>query len=128
MNCVARSREAFQPHNSLAYDLDVLGRYGPHRSPEQIEHVAVEPPCAPLEPLGADEVRCASLGDVHTQARIGRNECSASAGVIEVDVRDEQVPELSDRDTQSARRASSVERVVAGPGSTSAKPSSRSSR
>jgi hypothetical protein len=100
MNRVARSREALEPQNSLGDDLDVLGRDGHDLSPEHVEHIAVKSPCAPLEPFGIDEVGRTSLGDVHSQARVGRDECAGGAGVIEVDVGDEQVAKIGDREAE----------------------------
>lgn len=40
------------------------------------------------------------LGDVHSQARVGRDERAGGAGVIEVDVGDEQMAKIGDREPE----------------------------
>jgi hypothetical protein len=74
--------------------VDVRFRHGRELAPEAVEVVAVEPPRAALEPRGIDEVRCADLGDVHLQARVLTHEPARGACVVEVDVREQQVPQV----------------------------------
>ena len=45
--------------------------------------------------LGIDEVRRADLRDVHLQARVLAHEHARGAGVVEVDVREEQVADVA---------------------------------
>ena len=70
--CVAGSREAVEPDDAIADDVDVrlgTGASSPHRL---VERVAVEPPGARVELRRVDEVRRADLGDVDMQRRDAR--------------------------------------------------------
>ena len=74
---------------------DYLDRRLGNRSelaPETVELVAVEPARAPLELAGVDEVRRADLADVDGQPSVPLCNRACCAGVIEVDVREDEVP------------------------------------
>ena len=60
---VARRGEDLEPGGAVARDPDVLLGHRCELAPELVERVAVEPPRAPLEPRGVDEVRRADLRD-----------------------------------------------------------------
>ena len=71
--------------------MDVLLRHGRELAPEPVEVVAVEPARARLEPRRVDEVRRPDLGDVHLEAGMLANQRARGAGVVEMDVREQQV-------------------------------------
>ena len=91
---VARGGEAFEPEHLGADDADVLLRHRCELAPERVELLAVEPARASLEPLGVDEVRRADLRYVHLQLRVLADEHAGRARVVEVDVREQQVPHV----------------------------------
>ena len=94
---MAGAREALQPEHDVSDDVDVLGRHRHELTPEHVERVAVEPPRARLEPARLDEMRRADRGDVHLQRGVRAHEGAGRAGMVEVDVGEEQVrhvPEL----------------------------------
>ena len=93
---VAGAREGREPERLVADDVDVLARHRRELAPEPVEVVAVEPPRAALEPARVDEVRRADLGDVHLQARVLAHEHARGAGVVEVDVREQQVADVGE--------------------------------
>ena len=88
--------EALEPEDVVADDGDVVLRDGDELAPEAVEAVAVEPAGARLEPRGVDEVRCADLRDVHLQRRVLAHERAGGAGVVEVDVREEQMADVAE--------------------------------
>ena len=94
-------------------------------SPERVETVTVEPSRAGLEPFRVDEMGCTDRGDVDLESRMLADEHSGGPGVVEVDVRQEQVAEVGQLEparTQlpleraDARRGAAVEqgRAVVG--------------
>src|SRR5436190_5202340 len=89
---VAGGGEALEAEHPLADDLDVRFRDGRELAPEAVERVAVEPPRAPLEPARVEEVRRADLRDVHAQGLVLPDERPRGARMVEMDVRQEQVP------------------------------------
>jgi hypothetical protein len=91
-------REALQPGDAVADDVDVLLGNGRELAPQRVEDVTVEPARAPLEPLRIDEVRRADAGDVHLQAGVLSDEDPSRSGVVEVDVREEQVAKVAELD------------------------------
>jgi hypothetical protein len=93
---VAGRGEAGEPDDVLAHREHVCGRDRGELAPELVERVAVEAPRARLEPLGVDEVRQPDLGDVHGEGRVLADEHPRRAGVVEVDVREEQVAEVAE--------------------------------
>ena len=58
------------------------------------------PSRAALEPARVDEVRSADLGDVHGELRVLPHEYPGRAGVVEVDVRQEEVAQVGDGDAE----------------------------
>ena len=126
---VAGAREGREPERLVADDVDVLARHRRELAPEAVEVVAVQPPRAALEPARVDEVRRADLRDVHLQARVLAHEHARGAGMVEVDVGEQQVADVARaRGPRSASRAFSSGTQVVGPQSCSARPSSVSSR
>ena len=75
--------------------MHVFLRHGRELAPELVEGVAVEPARARLEPGRVDEMGGPDPRDVHLQRRVLAHEHSGSARMIEVDVRQEQMPDVS---------------------------------
>ena len=73
---------------------DVLLRHGSELAPQRVERVAVETPGARFEPARIDQMRRAYLGDVHLQRRVLAHEHARRAGMVEMDVREQQVPQV----------------------------------
>ncbi len=96
---VAGSRKTFEPHDPVAHDVDV--RLGDRRefAPQLVERVAVEPPGAGVELRGIHEVRRADRGYVDLQRRMLTDEDTRGTGVVEVDVREEEVPDVGQLQT-----------------------------
>src|SRR5438552_3848819 len=99
---VAGGREAVEPEHAVADDVDVLLRDRSKLAPQRVEGVAVEPPRACLEPRGMDEGRSADPGDVHLQAGMLPDEDASRAGVVEVDVREQEVADVGEREAALA--------------------------
>ena len=95
---VADRRERLPAEDVAGSDAHVLLGHRQQLTPERVEHVAVEPSCGPLEPRGVDEVGSADLGDPDRQLRMQPNERAGRPGVVEVDVREQQVPQLGQLD------------------------------
>ena len=89
-------REALEPNDAVADDVHVLRRNRRELAPELVERVAVEPARARLELRRVDEVRRADLGDVNLEPRVLAHEHARGARVVEVDVREEQVPDVGE--------------------------------
>ena len=96
MRGVARSREDLQVEHAVADDADVLLRHRHERPPEPVEVVPVQPPGAPLEAARVDQVRRPDLAHVDEQARVLADEGAGRAGMVEMDVREQEVAELPD--------------------------------
>ena len=80
--------------------------------------VAVEPARRALEPRRVDQVRSADLGDPDRQVGVPPHERAGRAGVVEVDVREQQVPEVGQLDTVLAEaldRAAAASRPARSP-------------
>ena len=92
---VPGAREAGQAEHLRADDVHVLLGHGSELAPERVELVAVEPARACLEPGRVNQVRRADLGDVHLQVRVLADEHARRACVVEVDVREQQVPDVA---------------------------------
>jgi hypothetical protein len=86
VGCVARGREAIEPEDSVADDVDVGGRDGSELAPQGVERLAVESARARLQPVRLDQVRCSDGGNVHLQAGVEAGEDTRGAGMVEVDV------------------------------------------
>ena len=93
---MARGGEAREPDDRVADDPDVLLGHGHELAPQLVERLAVQPPGACLEPARVDDVRRPDLGDVHRELRMLAHERPGGARVVEVDVGQEQVPEVAD--------------------------------
>ena len=91
---VAGRREAFEPDDAVADDVDVLLRHRRELAPERVEPVAVEPSRARLELRRVDQVRRSHVGDVHLQAGVLPHENAGRAGVVEVDVGEEEMADV----------------------------------
>ena len=74
---------------------DVGGRHGQHLAPEALHVVAVQPACALQQLLRIDEMRRPDLVHVHAQVREPLDERARRAGVIEVDVGEEERARLA---------------------------------
>ena len=92
---VAGCREACEPHDLVTDDVDVLGRNRGELAPELVERVAVEPARARLELRRIDDVRGPDLRDVHLQPGVLADERARGARVVEVDVREEKMPDVA---------------------------------
>src|SRR2546429_638248 len=78
-------------------DVDVRLRHGRELPPEPFERLAVESPRARLELGRVDEVGRADLGDMDLQAGMLADEHTGGAGVVEMDVREQQVADVAER-------------------------------
>ena len=78
----------------LTGDPDVRFRDRRELAPERVEQVAVQPPRASLEAGGLDEMRRADRRDVHLEARMLADQDARRARMVEVDVREEQMPDV----------------------------------
>src|SRR5438067_2037242 len=90
MRSVPGRGEAVEADDPLSDDLGVRLRERRELAPERVEGLAVQPPGAPFEPARIDEVRRAHLRDVDAQARVLLHEHAGGAGMVEVDVREEE--------------------------------------
>ena len=63
-------------------------------SPQRSSNAAVQPARARLESRRVDHVRCADLRDVHLEPRVLPDEGAGCSRVVEVDVREQQVPNV----------------------------------
>ena len=95
---VARRRDRLEAGDALRDDLEVRFGHRDHLAPQLVELVAVDLARAELEHLRERQVERALLGDVHPQLRVLPHEQARGAGVVEVDVREEQVPQVSHRE------------------------------
>ena len=93
---VAGRREAVEPDDAVAGDLDVLLRDRRQLAPEHVERVAVETARARLEPARVDEVRRPDLGHVDAQPGVLAHEAAGGARMVEVDVREQQVADVGE--------------------------------
>ena len=84
--------------------VDVLLRHRLERAPERVEGVAVQPAGAALEPRRVDDVRRADRRDVHLEARVLADERARGACVVEVDVREEEVPDVLELEAAAGER------------------------
>ena len=87
-----------RPSDVVADDADVRLGDGHELAPQRVERVAVETARARLEPRRIDQVRRPELGDVHLEPRVLANERSGGAGVVEVDVREQEMTEVAHLD------------------------------
>ena len=108
--------------------MDVRRRDGRELAPELVERLSVQPAGARIELRRIDEVRCADLGDVHLEPWVLPDEDARRSGVIEMDVREEQVPDVHEVQAALGEAGLQVRDAVVGPQSKRAGPSSVSSR
>ena len=93
-------RHDLEPERARAEHADVLCRHRGDRAEQAVERLPVEPPRAALEPLRVDEVRGAHLVDVHLEGRVPPHELAGRARVIGVDVREQDVPQVREREPE----------------------------
>ena len=93
---VPGAREALEPEDVVADDADVLRGHGHELAPEPVERVAVEPARARLEPARIDQVRRADGRDVHLECRVLADDRACGAGVVEVDVGEQEVADVAE--------------------------------
>jgi hypothetical protein len=103
----------------------VLRRHRRELAPEVVERVAVEAPGGALELRRVDQVRCAELRDVYLEVAVLADEDSRGARVVEVDVAQEQMADVREREPvlakallerRDAARGAAVEEREAGVG------------
>src|SRR5581483_4259855 len=109
VRCMARRREAVEAEHVRADDADVRLGHGHELAPQRVEGVAVEPARAALEPFRIDEVRRADLGNVHLQTGMLAHERPRRARVVEVDVAEQQVTDVLER--EALRREACTQRL-----------------
>ena len=93
---VARGREGREPECLGADRVDVRLRHRLQLAPERVELVAVEPTGARLQARRVDEVWRADLGHVHLKLRVLADQNPRRARVVEMDVREEKVTNVSE--------------------------------
>ena len=96
MGGVAGRGKGHDPELAVAGDVHVLRRHRDRFSEERVEPVSVDAARACNQPLGIDHVRPADFADVHLDRRVVAHEQPRGAGVVEMDVRDQQVTKLRD--------------------------------
>ncbi len=128
MRRVALRREAVEPEHAVADDVDVLLRHRRELAPEHVERFAVQPPRALLQPRRVDEMRRADRRHVHLEPRMLADERAGRARVVEMDVAEQQVAHVGEREPGFGEPGLSASTVVLGPQSKSAGPSSVSRR
>jgi hypothetical protein len=115
---MAGRREAREADDGIADRADIPGGDGGEFAPELVERVSVEPPGTRLEPLRVDEVRETDLGDVHREPWVLAHEDACRSGVIEMDMRKQQMADIAELDPacaesvaerENARRGAAVE-------------------
>ena len=108
--------------------MDVLLRNRSQLAPERVEIVAVDAAARSARAGRVDEVRRADLRDVNLEARMLADERARGPGVVEMDVREQQVAEVGELEAALARRSFRAGMPVEGPQSLSASPSVVSTR
>jgi hypothetical protein len=98
MRGVPRRRPRLEPEHLAAHDLDVLLRHGDELAPQPVEVLRVEAARACLQAGRVDEVRRADLADVHPEAGVPANEGAGCARVVQVNVCQEEVAEVRERE------------------------------
>ena len=111
MGGMARRRQGVQVEDAVADPLHGLGGNRSQLAPQAVEVVTVEPAGAPLEPARVDEMRRPHLAHVYSKLWIAAGDEAGRAGVVEVDVREDEVAELLER--QAALPECSFERSEA---------------
>ncbi|MEA2425816.1 MAG: hypothetical protein QOH13_2226, partial [Thermoleophilaceae bacterium] len=104
----ADGRECLPAEHVAGRDAHVLLGHRRELPPEWVERLTVEPPRGALEPRRVDEMRRADLGDPDCQAGVAAHDRAGGAGVIEMDVREEQVADVLE--AQAVLRESRLER------------------
>ena len=93
-------RHDLEPEHARTEHADVLRRHRSDRAEQAAERLPVEAPRAALEPLRVDKVRGAYLVDVHLEGRVSPHELAGCARVIGVDVREQDVPQVREREAE----------------------------
>ena len=83
-----------QPSTSPVGDADVLLGHRRELAPERVEEPAVEASCRALEPGRVDEMRRPDRRDPDGELRVLADDRPGRAGVVEMDVGEEQVPDV----------------------------------
>jgi hypothetical protein len=109
---MAGGRPGLQIEHAIADDLDGLGSDRGELAPEAVEVVAVESAGTSLEPARVDEVRRPDLAHMHPKSGIAAREDARCASMIEVDVRENEVAKILDRQASLGERV--LERLQAG--------------
>jgi hypothetical protein len=92
------SGEGLEPRDGPFGDPDVRRRDGGELTPELVEGLAVQPAGTRFEPRRIDDVRRADLGDVDDEIGVSPDEYACCARVIEMDVRQQQVTNVGQRE------------------------------
>ena len=79
-------------------NVDVRLGHGNHFAPQLVELRPVDLARAELQHLGEREVERSLLGDVHTQLGVLPHEEARGSGVVEMDVREEQMSQVPHRE------------------------------
>ena len=87
-------REGLQPEGHLADDADALLWHRRELAPEVVERIAVEAASAVFQLRRVNEMRGAELRDVDLELRVLAHEDARGAGVVEVDVAEDQVTQV----------------------------------
>ena len=95
---VSGSTRARRP---VADDVDVLGGNRHELAPELVERIAVEPACARFELRRIDDVRGSDLRDVDLERGMLADERARRARMVEVDVREEKMPDVGEREARA---------------------------
>src|SRR5262249_17089250 len=100
---VAGSREADEIQHALADDADVCLRHRGQLAPQVVERIAVEPARARLQPARVEGMRRADRRHVHLERRVLAHQDAGGAGMVEVDVREQQVTDVLEREPARAQ-------------------------
>jgi len=106
MGRMTGGREARKPDHLVIDDADIRFRDRCELPPERVEGVPVEPPRARLEPRRVDEMLGAHPRDVHLELGVLADEDARGAGVVEMDVREEQMTHVARVDPTCGERVS----------------------
>jgi hypothetical protein len=104
---MAGGRERLEPERGFPDDMDVLLRDRCQLAPK-VERVAVEAAGRAFELGRVDQVRGADLCYMDLELRVAPDEDAGGAGMVEVDVAEQEVPDVRER--QAALFEPSLER------------------
>jgi hypothetical protein len=101
---VPGGRPHLEVEHAVADDPDRLLGNRNELAPQAVEIGTVEPAGAALEPARVEEVRRPDLAHVDRQLPVLPRERPRSAGVIEVDVREKEVPQVAEAEPVARQR------------------------